>query len=140
MLVKDEMNYKWNTIEEYPLNLFYAERDWQFEGEKAPTRLCKLQSYRLIRASSDKGDLVVEPFAGSGVVPFCCYNLDRKCIGFELNENMRGIIDSNFTFDVVSLLEGDKCPECGAELISTREGYGKVRYRCSECRWSEKND
>jgi site-specific DNA-methyltransferase (adenine-specific) len=139
MLVKSE-DYVWNMIEDYQRNIFFADRNFETEGESAPTRLDPKVVYKLIKTSSNKGDLIVEPFAGSGTVPYCAYNLDRKCIAFELNENMRAIIESNFSFDLTKLMNDNECPECGAPLISTRESYGKVIFRCSECKWRENNE
>lgn len=47
---------------------------------------------RMVRASSNPGDLVLDPFAGSGTVPRVCQQLDRRCIGIELNpEYVAGI-------------------------------------------------
>lgn len=40
---------------------------------------------RMVKASSNPGDLVLDPFAGSGTVPRVCQQLDRGCIGIELN-------------------------------------------------------
>lgn len=40
---------------------------------------------RMVKASSNPGDLVLDPFAGSGTVPRVCQQLDRRCIGIELN-------------------------------------------------------
>lgn len=40
---------------------------------------------RMVLASSNKGDTVLDPFAGSGTTLRVCQQLDRKCIGFELN-------------------------------------------------------
>jgi len=40
---------------------------------------------RIILASSDKGDVVLDPFAGSGTTLRVCQQLNRQCIGFELN-------------------------------------------------------
>ncbi len=40
---------------------------------------------RMILASSDKGDTVLDPFAGSGTTPRVCQQLDRNCIAFEIN-------------------------------------------------------
>lgn len=131
MLVKSE-DYLWNRVREYQKNVFFAERITSSGNELAPTSLDPKVVYELIRTSSNKGDLVVEPFTGSGTVPYCAYNLDRRCIAFELNENMRPIIDSRFSFDLTALLAENTCPECGASIINT-DG----KYRCSECRWSE---
>lgn len=41
---------------------------------------------RLILASSDPGDLVLDPFMGSGASPLACVDTDRTYIGFELDE------------------------------------------------------
>lgn len=40
---------------------------------------------RMVKASSNPGDLVLDPFAGSGTVPRVCQQLDRRCLGIELN-------------------------------------------------------
>jgi len=40
----------------------------------------------IIKASSDKGDLVLDSFLGSGTTGVACYNLDRKFIGIEISK------------------------------------------------------
>lgn len=40
---------------------------------------------RMVLASSDSGDLVLDPFAGSGTTLRVCQQLDRKAIGIEIN-------------------------------------------------------
>lgn len=40
---------------------------------------------RIVLASSNKGDVVLDPFSGSGTTLRVCQQLDRKAIGFELN-------------------------------------------------------
>ncbi len=40
---------------------------------------------RMILASSDKGDVVLDPFSGSGTTLRVCQQLERNGIGFELN-------------------------------------------------------
>lgn len=40
---------------------------------------------RMVLASSNKGDKVLDPFAGSGTTLRVCQQLDRECIGFEYN-------------------------------------------------------
>lgn len=42
---------------------------------------------RMILASTDENDFVVDPFAGSGTTLRVCQQLKRKCLGIELNEN-----------------------------------------------------
>jgi len=40
---------------------------------------------RMVLASSNEGDLVLDPFSGSGTTLRVCQQLNRNCIGFELN-------------------------------------------------------
>jgi len=40
---------------------------------------------RMVLASSEEGDLVVDPFSGSGTTLRVCQQLDRKAIGIEIN-------------------------------------------------------
>nr|WP_246556355.1 site-specific DNA-methyltransferase [Desulfonema magnum] len=40
---------------------------------------------RMVLASSDEADLIVDPFAGSGTTLRVCQQLKRKCLGIELN-------------------------------------------------------
>jgi site-specific DNA-methyltransferase (adenine-specific) len=40
---------------------------------------------RMVSASSKEGDLVVDPFSGSGTTLRVCQQLNRNCIGIELN-------------------------------------------------------
>jgi DNA modification methylase len=40
---------------------------------------------RIIKASSNKGDLVFDPFVGSGTVPVVCDRLERNFLGCEMN-------------------------------------------------------
>lgn len=42
---------------------------------------------RMILVSSKKGALVLDPFVGSGTAARVCQQLDRKCIGIDINPN-----------------------------------------------------
>jgi DNA modification methylase len=42
---------------------------------------------RIVLASSNKGDVVLDPFSGSGTTQRVCQQLERNCIGFEKNPN-----------------------------------------------------
>jgi DNA modification methylase len=52
-----------------------------FHGCQLPERLLE----RIIKVSSNPGELVVDPFAGSGSTLVVAKKLGRKCLGFELS-------------------------------------------------------
>src|SRR5262249_29927178 len=53
-----------------------------FHGCQMPERLLA----RIIRASSNEGELVVDPFAGSGSTLVVAKKLGRRCLGFEMSK------------------------------------------------------
>ena len=66
---------------------------WQFshvhysnpEREDHPTQKPEGLIERMILASSDENDSVLDPFLGSGTTARVCQQLNRNCIGIELN-------------------------------------------------------
>lgn len=50
---------------------------------KKPYSLIK----RLVLNHTNPGDLVLDPFMGSGTVPEVCYDTGRRCIGIEIKRN-----------------------------------------------------
>lgn len=59
---------------------FYKEK--RYHPTQKPLPLIK----RLIQASSNEGDLVLDPFAGAGSTQICCIGLKRNYIGIELEK------------------------------------------------------
>ncbi len=47
---------------------------------------------RIVLACSNEGDLVMDPFLGSGTTAAVCERLNRRCIGFEMREDYIEII------------------------------------------------
>lgn len=41
----------------------------------------------LLKIHSNKGDIILDPFMGSGTLAKCCIDLDRNFIGFEINKD-----------------------------------------------------
>lgn len=66
---------------------------WQFshvhycsaEREQHPTQKPEALLDRIVQSSSNEGDLVVDPFVGSGTTVRVADILDRNWIGFDLN-------------------------------------------------------
>lgn len=57
------------------------------EYENHPTQKPIALLERIIKASSNKGDLVLDPFSGTFTTSFVAHQLERKSIGIELNED-----------------------------------------------------
>lgn len=55
--------------------------------QKHPTQKPEGLIERMVLSSSRVNDLVVDPFAGSGTTLRVCQQLDRKCVGIELNRD-----------------------------------------------------
>ena len=53
---------------------------------------------KIIRNSSKKGDVVFDPFMGSGTTGVACIELDRKFIGTEINKEYFGIANDRLCF------------------------------------------
>jgi site-specific DNA-methyltransferase (adenine-specific) len=56
------------------------------EKLKHPTQKPKKLIKRILKATTDEGDMVLDPFAGSGTTLEACKELRRDCTGFEINE------------------------------------------------------
>jgi len=74
--------------------------------QKHPTQKPEGLIERMILASTSEGDYVVDPFSGSGTTLRVCQQLNRRCLGIELNpeyvENTKKRLSQKFTgFDSV---------------------------------------
>jgi site-specific DNA-methyltransferase (adenine-specific) len=61
------------------------------EYEEHPTQKPTALLERIILASSNPGDVVLDPFAGSFTTNYVAQNLERRSIGIELNSEYVGI-------------------------------------------------
>ncbi len=68
-----------NTVLRYPL----CNDPWRFHTTQKPLALFEY----LVQVSSNPGDLVLDPFSGSGTTAVACHNLKRRFICIEKNEN-----------------------------------------------------
>ena len=46
---------------------------------------------RIVRNSSREGDLVLDPFMGSGTTGVACRNLNRRFVGIEISERWHDV-------------------------------------------------
>jgi len=96
-LVKNPDKYYFNKIEHYPLDIWDIPRTYRPGQQKNGTKLPENVVFRCIDFSSKPGDLVFDPFMGNGTSAACAKAKFRHFIGFELNENVQGILDANIT-------------------------------------------
>lgn len=61
---------------------------------------------RIVKLSTKPGDVVLDPFLGSGTTALSALERDRQCIGFELNREFEGVISERLdSFHQKSLTE-----------------------------------
>jgi len=83
-VVKDEEKYKFNKIEHYPEDVWIINREYWTGKVKTPTKLPTALVRKIILYASDEGDLVFDPFLGSGQVVVVAKALNRHFLGFEI--------------------------------------------------------
>ncbi len=83
-VVKDDKKYKFNKIEDYPEDVWIINREYWTGKIKTPTKLPVELVKRIICFSSDEGDIVFDPFLGSGTVAVVAKMLGRRYLGFEI--------------------------------------------------------
>lgn len=76
--------------EEFKLKSKRYSNVWNFDRIPAdkllhPTQKPESLIRRLIKVATNKGDLVLDPFIGSGTTAVSCNQLDRRWVGFEIN-------------------------------------------------------
>ena len=94
--LKDDKLRTFNRIPEYSTSpgklyfedVWYIKRDYQKGGDKTPTRLPLAITDKCVRMASKEGDLVLEPFLGSGSVVLSAIKYNRQYIGFELSQDI----------------------------------------------------
>jgi DNA (cytosine-5)-methyltransferase 1 len=74
--------YLKNHDVKYSFNCDIRELDGLINQTEKPVKLMEI----LIRNSTNVGDVVLDPFMGSGTTARACVNLERKYIGFEIDQ------------------------------------------------------
>ncbi len=74
----------------------------------------------LIKKSSNQGDIVLDPFAGSGTVGMCCARLKRSSIQFEIDKRFRSSLLQRLRSGI---------PEGSAQEIVADTGKGRKALR-----------
>jgi DNA modification methylase len=75
--------YKINFISQREMvNVFHGRND---KKTSHPTEKCEWMIRPLIERHSDRGDVILDPFLGSGTTMKCAQDLGRSCIGVEIS-------------------------------------------------------
>ena len=83
-VVKNKKKYKFNKIEHYPEDVWIIKRKYWTGKIKTPTKLPVELVKKIILFSSDKKDIIFDPFIGSGTVAVTAKTLGRSYLGFEI--------------------------------------------------------
>ncbi|MBC7327657.1 site-specific DNA-methyltransferase [bacterium] len=83
-VAKNENKYKFNKIEHYPEDVWVVKREYWTGKIKTPTKLPLALVKKIILFASDEGDIVFDPFIGSGTVAVAAKILKRHFLGFEI--------------------------------------------------------
>jgi site-specific DNA-methyltransferase (adenine-specific) len=83
-VAKNDKSYKFNKIEHYPEDVWIINREYWTGKIKTPTKLPIELVKKILLFSSDEGDLVLDPFLGSGTVAVVAKMLGRHFLGFEI--------------------------------------------------------
>jgi len=65
-------------------DVWYIKREYWTGDQKTPTKLPAELIKKILAYSSEKGDIVLDPFLGSGQVAFVSKLLGRQYVGFEI--------------------------------------------------------
>lgn len=83
-VTKDAKNYTFNKIDHYPEDVWEIKREYWKGKKKTPTKLPSEIVRKILRYSSNPGDLIFDPFFGSGTVPITAGLEGRRFLGFEI--------------------------------------------------------
>ena len=125
-----------------------ALRSWHDERTGYPTQKPLALYERIIKASSNEGDLVLDPFAGCATTCVAAERLNRKWIGIDINEPAEQVVKERLQREVNANMKWNelvKSPSkppirtddgepVAPELVLVRRGRTKPRIPMSELR------
>jgi len=83
-VVKDPKKYTFNKLDHYPEDVWTIQREYWKGKMKTPTKLPPEIVRKILLYSSNPGDLVLDPFLGSGTVAVVAMQEGRHFLGFEV--------------------------------------------------------
>lgn len=104
--VKDPRRYTFNKVDHYPEDVWVINREYWKGRKKTPTKLPYQLVERILSFSSNPGDMVLDPFLGSGTVALVSRDMGRHFLGFE-------VVDEYYAFALERLQKGRLNPPHG---------------------------
>lgn len=83
-VAKDPKQYTFNKVDHYPEDVWVINREYWKGKKKTPTKLPRELVRKILLYSSNPGDLVLDPFLGSGTVALVAQQEGRHFLGFEI--------------------------------------------------------
>ena len=86
---KDKKKWTYNKQKWYDEDIWYYKRPYKFGGFKYANKLPNRLVERIIKTGSNKGDVVFDPFVGTGTTVRVAGRLGRRGIGSDLLDNSK---------------------------------------------------
>jgi site-specific DNA-methyltransferase (adenine-specific) len=83
-VAKDPKRYTFNKVDHYPEDVWVINREYWKGRKKTPTKLPRELVRKILAYSSNPGDIVLDPFLGSGTVAAVARAEGRHFLGFEV--------------------------------------------------------
>jgi len=83
-VIKDKKHFTFNKVEHYPEDVWEIKREYWKGRKKTATKLPSEIVRKILRFSTNPGDIVLDPFLGSGTVAVTAKEMGRHFMGFEI--------------------------------------------------------
>lgn len=83
-VAKNPRKYKFHKVDPYPEDVILIKREYWTGKPKTPTKLPLALVEKIILYATDPGDLVLDPFMGSGTTAVAALRTGRQFLGFEI--------------------------------------------------------
>lgn len=93
--VKNKKKYTFNKPEHYALDVWDIKRTYNRGVYRLKTQMCDELATKLIKCFTNAGDVVLDPFAGSGTTMRIGNALGRICWGYEINWTAFNVAQDN---------------------------------------------
>jgi len=121
-LVKSK-DYYFNKVTHYPLDVWEINRSYRKGVEKNGTKLPEELIMRCIDYTSRPGDLVLDPFLGNGTTAVAAKGDFRHFYAFEINKNMKELIDTNLKASKTGELYIPYCDRPDESVVRARRRF-----------------